>query len=246
MSHQGPPGGSYPDPPYDPPSDPWGGHEEAWHDPTVPQPGYRGSPSHHAPDSSYGGQPSVAGAPYQSAGAPTPVWEPVSRAEPEMAPSPPPDRRGSTLLFVAVGMLVLVIAAAVGYAFFLLSGDDVDTVGGGGAPAITPPSGVASASPDPGSTQDNIGLNAAMAQVGDCLTNLGTDLEPQLQVVSCEEEQDGPVYEVLEKFEVRVEGANREEQDASAQDTCGDVEGYTHHYYEVSPSLSFVLCMAEQ
>jgi len=85
-----------------------------------------------------------------------------------------------------------------------------------------------------------------MAQVGDCLTNLGTDLEPQLQVVSCEEEQDGPVYEVLEKFEVRVEGGNRAEQDASAQETCGAVEGYTHHYFEVSPSLSFVLCMAEQ
>src|SRR5690606_32659992 len=154
--------------------------------------------------------------------APHPAWWLVSRWGPSARP-PPVARRGSTLLFIAVGTLVLVIAAAVGYALYLLSGDEDNPAGGGGGPATAPPSAGPTGTPDPGSTQDNIGLNAAMAQVGDCLTNLGTDLEPQLQVVSCEEEQDGPVYEVLEKFEVRVEGGNRAEQDASAQETCGAV-----------------------
>src|SRR5690606_8729736 len=174
MSHQGPPGGGYPDQPYDPPSDPWGGqNDDVWRDPTVPQPGYRGSPLQHGTESSYGHTPATGALPYQPGSAPTPAWEPVSRAEPP-APPPPVDRRGSTLLFIAVGMLVLVIAAAVGYALYLLSGDEDNPAGGGGGPATAPPSAGPTGTPGPGSTQDNIGLNAAMAQVGDCLTNLGT------------------------------------------------------------------------
>ncbi|HLU33797.1 MAG TPA: hypothetical protein VKZ74_07295 [Natronosporangium sp.] len=257
MSHQGPPGGGYPERPYDPPSDPWGGtQEDAWRDPLAPSGGYRELPPYYRDGDHQGG--GYRGGGYHEAGygrrdpagGPTAAYGACSyqSAEPGVAPRAADrrDRRGGALLFVAVGVLVLVIAAAVGYALYLLSGDGDATADGGG-PATAPASAVPTGTAEPSPGQDNIGLNAATAREGDCLTNLGTDVEPQLQVVACDDEDlDGPVYQVLEKFEVSVAGANREEQDASAQETCGDVEGYTHHYFEVSPTLSFVLCMEQQ
>jgi hypothetical protein len=99
---------------------------------------------------------------------------------------------------------------------------------------------------DPEGTQNIIGLNAAMALEGNCLTNLGSEIEPQLQIVQCEDsDYSGPVYQVLARVDTEVEGESRSAQDAFAQQACTETDGYTHHYFEVSDSLSFVLCMTE-
>lgn len=248
MSRYGEPGAPYggypgqpgePGQPYDPPSDPWG---QGGGDLTAPAPGYPPGPP--------GPPPVYPPGPGGDGWDPDPVraWE--ADLEPGWGgppPGDPPSTRRSPLLFIAVGLLVVVVAGAVAYALYLLSGEDEPAAGGNGTPGPAPSGAVsAPATPDPGSTQNNIGLNAAMAREGDCLTNLGTDGEPQLQIVPCDSDESGPVYQVLTKVDSEVEGADRTAQDASAQQICGSVDGYTHHYFEVSESLSFVLCMAER
>jgi hypothetical protein len=235
-------------PPAEPPSDPWsqgpdGGPDGGqWSDRTVPQvpggPGIRPGPP-----------------PYDSGGWPDVDPEPDSGWDSSSPLSPGrPRRRGNALLFVAVGVLVLVVAGAVGYALYLLSGEEGDPTGfqlptpeanATGAPTAGSPA-APSGEPEPDSTQNNIGLNATMAREGDCLVNHGTNAEPEMQIVPCESEEASAVYQVLAKFDLLVDGDDRAAQDASAQDTCRETAGYTHHYFEVSESASFVLCMSEQ
>jgi hypothetical protein len=232
MSHYGPPGEPgrrYPDD-YGPPSDPWGTAPvaDSWGD--------------------YGNPP-YADPPY-----PDPYREGDQRGyrerDPDVdwAPPPPPlpPPRRTTGLYALVTVLVLLAASGVGYALYLLSAEDGD--GGGATAGGQTPTPVAttesSASPAPsGTPRDNIGLNAATAQVDDCLINDGSSGQPQMRVVPCDTDEDGQVFQVLAIFNERVEGDGANEQ---AQAICADTEGYRYHYYEVSESASFVLCMTER
>jgi hypothetical protein len=226
MSHYGPPGEPgrrYPDD-YGPPSDPWGTAPAAdswgaYDRPQYQDPPYRDYRDYREPDQDVN-------------------WAPPP------PPLPPPRHKGG--LYALVAVLVVVAASAVGYALYLLSSqeDDSDPTAGGGqtpTPAVTAGS---STTPAPsGSPRDNIGLNAATAQVDDCLLNDGTSEQPQMRVVACDTDEDGQVFQVLAIFNERVEGENANEQ---AQQICADTEGYKYHYYEVSDSASFVLCMTER
>jgi hypothetical protein len=144
-------------------------------------------------------------------------------------------------------MVVLVVLAAVGvgYALYLLSGEESEP----GATGTPDPTATGDPGPSPGpsgSPVDNIGMNAAMARVEDCLVNDGTAEQPQMRIVPCDAaEEDGQVFQVLAIFEERIEGEG-EAANEQAQAICADTEGYTHHYYEVGDAASFVLCMAAQ
>jgi hypothetical protein len=154
----------------------------------------------------------------------------------------PPPRR-NVGLYAVVALVVVLAASGVGYALYLLSGDDGDPTAGGGTPAPTSTAGP-STSPGPSaSPRDNIGMNAAMAQVEDCLVNDGTTQQPQLRIVPCDTEEDTEVFQVLAIFSERVEGEGANEH---AQSICADTEGYKYHYYEVSETASFVLCMTDR
>ena len=99
--------------------------------------------------------------------------------------------------------------------------------------------------PSPEATErNNLGMNAAMALVDDCLVNDGTMELPQMRIVPCDTDESGQVFQVLEIFDEEVEGEG-ETADKQAQEICADVDGYTHHYYEVGEAASFVLCLTE-
>lgn len=233
MSRYGPPDGPYdayadptgrippreqdqPRDPYEPPSDPWGGN-------TDPQWAY-------------------------SPPASTPGWDGPT--------DEPPDRasRHNTVLYAAVTVLVIVVAGAVGYALYLLSGENAAPAAGPteSAAVVSPEvtganddTGSPTPGPTPGPTQDTTGQAASRAQAGDCLVNNGTNDEPQMQIVACDDEVDAPVYEVLERVNEPVDGDDPAAQNLSAQQTCEGVDGYTHHYFEKGDLVSFVLCMRE-
>jgi hypothetical protein len=143
---------------------------------------------------------------------------------------------------VVVAVLVLLAAAGVGYALFLLSGDGEPGARGTPAPAVT-----GTATPDPSASPgDNIGLSAAVARVDDCLVNEGSTEQTQMRIVRCDEPgPDAVVYRVLAVVNEQVEGEDDGARHASAQAICADIEGYTHHYYEIGGQNSFVLCMAQ-
>jgi hypothetical protein len=219
MSHYGPhgdPGRRGPEE-YGPPSDPWGAAPvpDSWSDYSPTVPRHSSYSSGYDPyDDSYSGR------------------------------SMPPPRR-NVGLYALVAVLVVLAAGAVGYALYLLSGDDpAEPAAGGDTPAPTTsaaPSGSPAASAPP---RDNIGMNAAMAQVDDCLVNDGTDEQPQMRIVACDADDGSQVYQVLAIFTERIEaeGAAADEQ---AQEICSGTEGYRYHYYEVNDSAGFVLCMTD-
>lgn len=230
--YQGPP---YEGPPYQEPGyegyqeygePPYRSYQQPYQEPypePYPPPAYDAAPPGHGP--------------------PPPEWD-VPPAEP-----PPPPRRNLGL-YVTVAVLVVLAAAGVGYALFLLSGEEGD----GGTPIAADPTtdptpaatGGQTTSPDPnGSPPDNIGMNAAMAQVDDCLVNDGTAEQPQMRIVPCDADEAARMFRILEIFDQRIEGEG-EAANAEAQGVCAETEGYTHHYYEVSESASFVLCMTEE
>lgn len=236
MSHYGPPHGSPPPgEPYHggrpagddrPPADPWGG----------------------APEPSWGQPPATPPGGYPPGGY-LPGGYPPGGYRPPM-PSPPPPAsppRTNFGLYALVAVLVLLAAAGVGYALFLLSGDDEDPQAGDRPGPTSTAGGSASpgATPSPG---DNIGLSAAVARVGDCLVNEGSSEETAMRIVRCDEELDGDdvvVYRVLAVLEEQVQGDDNPARLNSAQQICSGTEGYTHHYFEVATENSFVLCMAE-
>lgn len=158
--------------------------------------------------------------------------------------SPPPQRRNLPL-YALVAVLVVLAAAGVGYALYLLTGggdEEPEARDTPRATSTTQPTGT----PDPeGSPRENIGMSAAMAQVDDCLVNDGTAEQPQMRIVACDTEEGGQVFRVLAIFPEQVEGEGQQANE-QAQAICADTEGYTHHYYEVGESASFVLCMAER
>jgi hypothetical protein len=273
MSRYGPPGeppgpGSRPEE-YGPPADPWEAPPaESWRDLTTPpagypEPAYRpGPPSsdpgygehrygeHQYADQRYGDQtyplPSQPEYSYPEqgrgygppgGGQPPPEWDPA------YVPPGGESRRRPIGLYALVTVLVVLAATGVGYALYLLSGDDSNQPGPV-APGGTPSAG-ASQPAGPEATRDNIGMNAAMALIDDCLVNDGSAGEPQMRIVPCDgAEGNGPVFQVLEIFNERVEGEGAA-ANQQAQGICADTEGYTHHYYEVGDTASFVLCMTE-
>jgi hypothetical protein len=164
-------------------------------------------------------------------------------AEPHHAREMPPPRR-NVGLYAVVALLVVLAAGGVGYALYLLSGGDGDTTADGPTPAATTSAGP-SGSPAPGGTpRDNIGMNAAMAQVDDCLVNDGTVDDPRMRIVACDAEEDAQVFQVLAIFGDRVEGEGAAANE-HAQSICSGTEGYEYHYYEVGDGASFVLCMTD-
>lgn len=229
MSHYRPPGPPGPEPDeygrrgpeeYGPPSDPWGAAPvpDSWNDYAAPAP----------PHSPYSARHDAYDDPY---------------ADPYAGRSGPPPRR-NVGLYALVAVLVVLAAGAVGYALFLLSGDDSASTADGGTPAPTASAGP-SGSPGPSaSPRDNIGMNATMAQVDDCLVNDGSAEQPQMRIVPCDAESDAQVYQVLAIFNERVEG-EAEAANEQAQAICAETEGYRFHYYEVSETASFVLCMTD-
>ena len=259
---------------YGPPSDPWGHTAEAWSDAVTPPAGHPVPPAGHhpAPPAGYpmpldgqptpppGYPPQRPAPPYQGTARPHPLSQaepgPSSPAPPPAGPDPmvlpsagrPPRSARSRLLglYAMVAALVLVAAAGVGYALFLLTGDDEPDENLTVAPTTTPP---ATGDPTPATEptpnpRDNLGMNAAMALVDDCLVNDGTMDDPQMRIVSCDTDESSQVFRVLAIFDEEVEGQG-EVADEQAQQICADVDGYTHHYYEVGEAASFVLCLAE-
>jgi hypothetical protein len=223
------------------PSDPWGAPAPGQY----PQdPGYGGYPEQYPPPQY--GQAYEYEQPYQ------PYQEqyrdPYPPPPEPPLPPPPPPRRRNVGLYATVVVLVVLAAAGVGYALYLLSGEEgTDQPGtlatAGPTPAAT---GDPTASPDPaGSPPDNVGMNAAMAQVDDCLVNDGTTEQPQMRIVPCDADEDSQVFRVLEIVDERIDGEG-EAANQQAQSVCGSTEGYTHHYYEVGDTASFVLCMVEE
>jgi hypothetical protein len=144
-------------------------------------------------------------------------------------------------MYAVVTVLVVLAAVGVGYALYVLSGDD------GGSTAAPDPGPVgATGSPGPSaSPRDKIGLSAAVAEVGDCLVNDGTTDQTQMRIVRCDEDAAGVVFRVLAVIDERVQGEDDDARLASAQSICASTEGYTHHYFEVGEQSSFVLCLAE-
>jgi hypothetical protein len=239
MSHYGPPDGPYdaysdrtgrippgeqprPREPYEPPADPWRqGEGDQWGG------GQWGghTESQWAHDTPH----------------PAHHWD-------EPPEPPPPGSRSNIVLYVAVTVLVVVVAGAVAYALYLLSGEETTPdASQRESPAVVSPSPTGEeATPDPEQTQDTTGQAASRAQEGDCLLNNGTNDEPEMQIVACDEDVDAMMYEVLARIDKPVEGDDLAAQNSSAQETCQDTDGYTHHYFEKSELLSFVLCMREK
>lgn len=223
MSHYGPRGDAGRRGPeeYGPPSDPWGAAPvaDSWNDYSPAAP----------PRSSYpSGYDSYAD-PY---------------ADPYAGRSGPPPRR-NVGLYALVTLLVVLAAGAVGYALFLLSGDQPEQTGaGGGTPAPTASAGPSGSAAPSDAPRDNIGMNAAMAQVDDCLVNDGTAEQPQMRIVPCDTETEAQVYQVLAIFSERVDGEGPAANE-QAQEICSGTEGYRFHYYEVSETAGFVLCMTD-
>jgi hypothetical protein len=154
-------------------------------------------------------------------------------------------------MFTLVAVLVVVLAAAVGSVLFVVSGEDGPSSAGPAEGTVDPTGPVPpTGAPDsPEATpNDNIGMNAAMALVDDCVVNDGTEQDVQLRIIRCDDEvAGGVVFKVLAVFTEKVTG-DEEERLAQAQQICEDTEGYSHHYYEVGENVapSFVLCMAQQ
>jgi hypothetical protein len=224
-----------------PPADPWGQGQGSWADLTTPQPRY-GGPA-EPPTQAYGEttyqQPyaDAYGQPYQQQYEPDgPHWD-----------EPPPRRTGLTVALAVTAVVVL--AVAVGVTLFLVSGGDE------GQPATAP----GTEQPDPGATgedeapgpdappEDRIGLSATEAVADDCLVNDADNADPQMRIVACDADEEGPVYRVLERFDQRVSGDAPAEQDQSAQQICSQAEGYEFFYRFVGPTEdeSFVLCLVQ-
>jgi hypothetical protein len=231
--------GGYPPPPYDGPpyEQPPYYEPPSFGDPGYEEPYQEPYPEHHQvpyPASPYDGAP-------LGAGPPPPEWD-----APPPERDPPPPRRNAGL-YATVAVLVVLAAAGVGYALYLLSGDDEGGSPGAAGTSEPRPAGTAgqSTAPDPSaSPRDNIGMNAAMALVDDCLVNDGNAAEPQMRIVPCDAASEAQVFQVLAVFDERVEGEG-ETANEQAQGICSETEGYTHHYYEVGDTTSFVLCMTE-
>lgn len=174
--------------------------------------------------------------------------------------------RRSIVLYAVVAVLAVLAAVGVGYALFLLTAGGDDQSAGSTAPTATvSPSGAAEGDGDGAdsgaegdgadgdgdasgdSDVDTLGMNAAMAQQGDCLANDGTPDNPELRIVACDDEDEaaaGQMFRVVEVVSERVEGEGSEANE-EAQQICADADDYTHHYYEVAEDASFVLCMTE-
>lgn len=224
MSHYGPPGerGRRPEhgqrgpEEYGPPSDPWGAAPvtDSWNDYGSTVP----------PHSSYAGHD-----PY---------------ADPYGGRSMPPPRR-NVGLYALVALLVVLAAGGVGYALYLLGGDDpAERTAGDQTPAPTTSAAPASSPAASASPRDNIGMNATMAQVEDCLVNDGSAEQPQMRIVSCDTDEEDQVFQVLAIFNERIEGEGAAANE-QAQEICAGTEGYKFHYYEVSEAASIVLCMTD-
>lgn len=225
---------------YGPPSDPWGEAPDVW-DPAA---GAWSRPPATPPPSATPA-PGL-GPPVPDPGRPGPPYPPPSRTVPPYQPPPPPRR--SLGLYAVVAVLVLLAAGGAGYALYLLTGDDGDP-GANPTPGVTP-TGQVTGTPDPsGSPSDNIGLSAAAARADDCLVNEGTTEQTQMRIVRCEggEVPDGTVvYRVLAVIDEQVSGEDDAARHVSAQRICAEVDGYTHHYFEIGDESSFVLCMTEE
>jgi hypothetical protein len=207
------------------------------------EPGRRGPEEYGPPSDPWGSAPVTDS--WNDYGATQPPYSSYDPyGEPHHARAMPPPRRNAGL-YAVVALLVVLAASGVGYALYLLSGDDGETTAGGGTPA---PTTSAAPSTSPGasaSPRDNVGMNAAMAQVDDCLVNDGTDGQPEMRIVPCDTDEDTQVFQVLAIFSERVDGEG-DAANEQAQAVCADTEGYKFHYYEVSENASFVLCMTDR
>jgi hypothetical protein len=176
-----------------------------------------------------------------------PQYSPYSSYDPygerhQVLEMPPPRRNVG--LYAVVALLVVLAAGGVGYALYLLSSDEGETTADDPTPAATTTAGPSSSPGPNGTPRDNIGMNAAMAQVDDCLVNDGTVDLPEMRIVPCDTDEDTQVFHVLAIFSERVEGGGAAANE-EAQAICAGTEGYKYHYYEVGESASFVLCMTD-
>jgi hypothetical protein len=231
MSHYGPHGeaGRGPDAGRGPEAGRWGEEPGRW------------GPEEYGPPSDPWGAAPVADS-WNDYGSTAPPHSPYD--DPYSGRGTPPPRR-NVGLYALVAVLVVLAAGAVGYALYLLSGDEPEETTGGGATPSPTTSATASSEPDASaSPRDNIGLNATQAQVDDCLVNDGTDNQPQMRIVACDSDEGSQVFRILAKFDERVEGEGAAANE-QAQEVCSGTEGYKFHYYEVSETASFVLCMTD-
>lgn len=216
------------------------GRGSAWRDLTSPQPP-------PPPDStSYLDYPTAA----------QPVYRDDARDRRHDGPweHPPPPRRRRTLL---VGLLVVALLLVVGGGVlatlsWVASGEaEPDTTAVGPVGPTGTPQPQASEEPDdePADPQARIGMSAAVVEPDDCMVNDGTDLEPEMRIIDCDDpEQVRTVYRVLTRFDEPIEGETEQEWDQAAQQLCAEEEEYEVHYRFVADNQddSFVLCMVEQ
>lgn len=269
MSHYGP-GGSYSDHPddahreqpwessgsephgpggYRPPADPWGQSQGSWADLTTPQPRYGDRPDPGGYDQPTHRQASgPPTAPYGQQHYQQPYHQPYAEPYPEGSPWEAPRPRRTGLVATLVVLLVLVLAGGVGLTLFLVSGGGEDDPLLTGDGATSDPSATGSPGENGEVPENRIGLNATVALVDDCMVNDAESAEPEMRIVPCDTDEDGPVYQVLARFDQQVNGDTNEELDQSAQQICAAAEGYEYFYRFIGPTedQSFVLCMIER
>ena len=249
MSNYGPPpGGPYPGPP----QEPWHGRQEPWQGGQAPQEQY-GQPS-----DPWGGQDPWGGHPqsvppetpsYGGYGAGTPSYGPnyghtqqydphyrpyaePSWQQPPPPPEPPRKRGLSPILALVAVLAVLVCGGGAAAVYFVGRDTDNPSLTQGSPSPSAPPSATQAPSPTP---EAQSSADARFVKKGQCVKNVGTNDEPDLQITKC----GSKTYEVLE----RIDAATTGKEDAEKK--CAKVEGYTDWYFFDSPFdlNDYVLCL---
>jgi hypothetical protein len=237
MSTNGPSGGQHPGQPQDPwqggqPADPYGPTQahDPWGTPSGPPAGDQPTQPQYGP-APYGqgpyGQPQYGQAPY---GQPQYGQPPADPGAPLWGtPAPPPRKRRIGLIIGLAVAFVALLCAGAGTAAYLAV-NKARTQHGAASTSTTAPPPPTATTDSPSPTQAN---DALAAQVGDCLTNDGTDADPQLRKVTCAK----GTFEVIKRIPGITDGTK-----------CEGLPGYSYNYvYDSSDDTEdFVLCLKQR
>jgi hypothetical protein len=158
-------------------------------------------------------------------------------------PPPVPPKKSKAPLIIVLVLVGLVVVGGGGIAAvaFAVNGNHHTSAHGSGTPT---PSGSASASdeaspsdsPTPSDSPSGPTDEGFVAQVGQCVKNIGTDTDPTLQIVPCA----SGTYKVLQKFT----GTADTHKCDSVQGT--DATVYAQHTDSTYSFLDYVLCLQSQ
>jgi hypothetical protein len=181
------------------------------------------------------GPPMVSGPPGMPPYDPTQQWGGGGYLPP---PQPPKSKAPLIIVLVLVGLVVVGGGGIAAIAIAMNSGHKPIAHSSTSPSTGTSPSGEASASdsPTPSSSPSGPTDEGYIAQVGECVKNIGSDSNPTLQIVSCT----SGTYKVLQKF-------------TGTYDTtkCDAVQGtdatvYAQHTDSTYSFLDYVLCLQSQ